>query len=147
LTYPWSALARWVTLVISLVGTSTTLAWTRAQPVKIWLKLGDLWLLLLFSNYVGQPRITIGLFLVCYFDFKRPKSWKIYMRNSQATIYCNLRPNDALDKKNEENRPPSFGEKITVYFLQFFPRQGSVSNCNPWLCNFLCVIFFRIWVL
>ena len=41
-----------------------------------------------------------------YFDFKGPKSWKIYAWNSHTMRNHNLRPNHALDQRIEENRPP-----------------------------------------
>ena len=63
-----------------------------------------------------------------YIDFKRPKSWKNYVWNSPATKNRDLRPNCALDKKVEENRPPFFREKNGVCFLQLF-IWGMVCCC------------------
>ena len=51
--------------------------------------------------------VTLSI-LVKYFNYKRPKSRKIYMRKSHATMNCDLRPNRALDKKLEGKKTPFF---------------------------------------
>ena len=55
---------------------------------------------------IFNPIWAVALNSVRYFDFKGPKSWKNYTWNSGVMTNGNLRPNCALDKKVEENRPP-----------------------------------------
>ena len=77
-----------------------------------------------------------------YFDFKGPKSLKIYAWYSHVKTNHNLRPNRASDQKVEGNRPPFLWKKWDCAIFNFLIWVLLRPQIAIWLrAIFSCVIF------
>ena len=86
-----------------------------------------------------------ALSVVRYFDFKGPKSSTIDAWYSCTTTILDLRPNCALNKKVEENRPPFFSKQMDVCSLQLLDQSHSLaSNYDPLWWEYFTHNFFMI---